>query len=95
MNLEMPAGVYYSAASVERALSDGTLSVGTVNQLLTARFTAMIRRSLIGGKTAGPAAVPARKDAAFALSAAEQGIVLLKNAQAALPLPRTGPALRP
>jgi beta-glucosidase len=85
MNLEMQTAGYYSAASVTRALADGTLTIGTVNQLLTARFAAMIRRGIIG-KPARPAAIPAQPDAAVALRAAEQGIVLLKNARQTLPL---------
>jgi beta-glucosidase len=86
MNLEMQTGGHYSAANIKQALGNGTLSIGTINQLLTARFSAMIRRGIIGGKSAKAAAIPVQQDAAFALSAAEQGIVLLKNTQHTLPL---------
>ena len=86
MNLEMQTGSYYAAAPIEQALSTGALSIKTVNQLLAARFTAMIRRGLIGGKHAKPGPVPAAADATFALRAAEQGVVLLKNARGTLPL---------
>jgi beta-glucosidase len=47
----------------------------------------MIRRGLFGpAKTASPSQIPAQADGAFALHAAEQGIVLLKNAHGELPL---------
>jgi beta-glucosidase len=86
MNLEMQTGGYYGTANIEQALKTGALSLSTVNQLLAARFTAMIRRGLIGQTAAQRAPIPAQKDAAFALQAAEQGIVLLKDAGGALPL---------
>jgi beta-glucosidase len=87
LNLEMQTGSYYAAAPVERALATGALSVTTVNQLLVTRFAAMIRRGLFGpAKTAGPSRIPAQASAALALRAAEQGIVLLKNANGELPL---------
>ncbi|HEY0938287.1 MAG TPA: glycoside hydrolase family 3 C-terminal domain-containing protein, partial [Trebonia sp.] len=98
MNLEMQTGGHYSTAKLGRALSSGALSVGTVNQLLVARFSAMIRRGLIGapgapGPAARRAAIPVRQDAAVARQTAEQGIVLLKNARSILPL-RPGAARR-
>ena len=87
LNLEMQTGGHYSLAKIEQALKTGALSITTVNDLLAARFTAMIRRGLMDGTTASKkAAIPAHKDAAFALQAAEQGIVLLKDAGGALPL---------
>ncbi len=86
LNVEMQTGGYYGAAAVEQALAAGTLSIKTVNALLTARFTAMIRRGLFGGTHPVAAApIPAQAGAAFALRAAEQGIVLLKNTRSTLP----------
>jgi beta-glucosidase len=93
MNLEMQTGGWYSSVRIKAALNSGALSIGTVNQLLTARFTAMLKAGLIGGTAAKTKDVPAQQDAATALLAAEQGIVLLKNAgNQALPLPAGQPA---
>ena len=86
LNLEMPAGDYYSAAGVERALHDGTLTVATIDKLLTSRFTAMYAHGLMGAAPARTSAIPAQADAGIALRAAEQGIVLLKNSRGVLPL---------
>ena len=87
MNLEMQTASYYAAAPVEQALASGAMSITTVNQLLVSRFTAMIRAGLFSHPAAtSPRQIPAQADAAFALQAAEQGIVLLKNTHSTLPL---------
>jgi beta-glucosidase len=84
MSLEMPTGVYY-AAPMEQAVEDGQVPIETVNQLLVDRFAAMIRAGLFSHPVA-TSPIPAQQDGAFSLSAAEQGMVLLKNDQRQLPL---------
>jgi beta-glucosidase len=84
MDLEMQTGVYY-AAPLEQAVEDGQLPIATVNEMLVRRYAAMIRAGLFSHPvSASP--IPAQADGAFSLSAAEQGMVLLKNSGGALPL---------
>jgi beta-glucosidase len=84
MDLEMPSGVYYADA-MRTAVQDGQVPIATVNQLLAARFAAMIRQGLFSHPVS-TSPIPAQADGAFSLSAAEQGMVLLKNADTTLPL---------
>jgi beta-glucosidase len=84
MSLEMPTGVYY-AAPMQQAVEDGQVPIETVNQLLVDRFAAMIRAGLFSHPVS-TSPIPAQQDGAFSLSAAEQGMVLLKNDHGQLPL---------
>jgi beta-glucosidase len=84
MDLEMPSGDYY-AAPMQQAVQDGQVSIATVNQLLVARFAAMIRSGLFRHPVS-TSPIPAQADGDFSLSAAEQGTVLLKNDDGQLPL---------
>jgi beta-glucosidase len=84
MSLEMPAGDYY-AAPMQQAILNGQVPIATVNQLLVDRFAAMIRQGLFSHPVS-TSPIPAQADGDFSLSAAEQGMVLLKNSGAALPL---------
>jgi beta-glucosidase len=84
LDLEMPTGDYY-ASPMEQAVESGQVPIGTVNQMLVRRFSAMIRQGLFS-HPAATHPIPAQADGAFARSAAEQGIVLLKNTSGALPL---------
>jgi beta-glucosidase len=84
MDLEMPAGDYYAAPMVQAVL-DGKVPIATVNQMLVTRFAAMIRRGLFSHPVS-TSPIPAQADAGFSLSAAEQGMVLLKDDHSQLPL---------
>jgi beta-glucosidase len=84
MDLEMQTGVYY-AAPLEQAVEDGQLPIATVNEMLVRRYAAMIRAGLFSHPVS-TSPIPAQADGQFSLSAAEQGMVLLKNSGAALPL---------
>jgi beta-glucosidase len=84
MDLEMQTGVYY-AAPLEQAVEDGQLPIATVNEMLVRRYSAMIRAGLFSHPVS-TSPIPAQQDGDFSLSAAEQGMVLLKNDDQALPL---------
>jgi beta-glucosidase len=84
MDLEMPTGIYY-AAPMEQAVLDGQVPIATLNSLLVARFAAMIRQGLFSHPPS-TSPIPAQADGDFSLSAAEQGMVLLKNDGGQLPL---------
>jgi beta-glucosidase len=84
MDLEMQTGDYY-AAPMEQAVLDGQVPIATLNQMLVSRYSAMIRAGLFSHPVA-TSPIPAPADAGFSQSAAEQGMVLLKNDGAQLPL---------
>jgi len=84
LDLEMPTGHYYAAA-MEQAVQSGRVPIAEVNQMLVRRFAAMIRAGLFSHPVATHP-IPAQADGAFSRSAAEQGMVLLKNAGGQLPL---------
>jgi beta-glucosidase len=84
LDLEMPTGDYY-ASPLDQAVEDGQVPVATVNQMLVARYAAMIRAGLFSHPIS-TSTIPAQQDGAFSESAAEQGMVLLKNSDSALPL---------
>ena len=84
MDLEMQTGDYY-AAPLEQAVLDGQVPIATVNQMLVRRYSAMIRAGLFSHPVS-TSPIPAQADAGFSESAAEQGMVLLKNDDQALPL---------
>jgi beta-glucosidase len=84
LDLEMPTGDYY-AQPMEQAVVDGQVPIATVNQMLVDRFAAMIRAGLFSHPVS-TSPIPAQADGDFSLSAAEQGMVLLKNSGSALPL---------
>jgi beta-glucosidase len=84
MDLEMQTGDYY-AAPMEQAVLDGQVPIATLNQMLVSRYAAMIRAGLFSHPVS-VSPIPAQADAGFSESAAEQGMVLLKNDDQALPL---------
>ncbi len=90
LDLEMPTGVYYTAP-LEQAVLDGQVPIATLNQMLVARFAAMIRQGLLR-HPATTSPIPAQADASFSLTAAEQGMVLLKNEGGQLPLSASSPS---
>jgi beta-glucosidase len=63
----------------------GQVSIITFDGLLVRRFASMIRQGLFSHPVS-MSPIPARADGAFSRQAAEQGMVLLKNADGQLPL---------
>ncbi|HEY1699908.1 MAG TPA: glycoside hydrolase family 3 C-terminal domain-containing protein [Trebonia sp.] len=84
LDLEMQTGDYY-AAPLQQAVEDGQVPIATVNQMLVLRYAAMIRAGLFSHPVS-TRTIPAQADGSFSRSAAEQGMVLLKNSGSALPL---------
>lgn len=84
LDLEMPTGIYFGSI-LENAVNSGRVPVSVIDQKLIRRFRAMIRFGLFD-HPAKRRAIPAREDGAVARRLAEEGMVLLKNDNAILPL---------
>ncbi|MGH8113845.1 MAG: glycoside hydrolase family 3 C-terminal domain-containing protein [Rhodanobacteraceae bacterium] len=87
MNVEMPDGKYYGAA-LKRAVKSGAVSVATIDGLLRPLLAEMFRFHLFDDVSTGSpdAVVTTPTHVAIARTVAEQGAVLLKNAEHVLPL---------
>jgi beta-glucosidase len=83
-DLEMPTGKFFDTA-MKQAVADGSVPIATIDRMLVRRFAVEIRFGLLDRpQTTTP--IPVQADGAFALAAAEQSTVLLKNAGGQLPL---------
>ncbi|MFL6074130.1 MAG: glycoside hydrolase family 3 C-terminal domain-containing protein [Mycobacteriales bacterium] len=83
-DLEMPTGKFFDDA-MRQAVADGSVPIAVIDRMLVRRFAVEIRFGLLDRpQTTTP--IPVQADGAFALSAAEQSTVLLKNAGGQLPL---------
>jgi beta-glucosidase len=77
LDLEMPTGVYFDTA-LKTAVTNGQVSMATLDNALVTRFTVMIKAGLFDHPpTVKP--IPAQADGAVARTLAEDGMVLLKN----------------
>lgn len=84
-DLEMSTGVFFTTADIEAALADGTLTMATIDQALTRRYTEMFKEGDFDRPiTHNP--VDATTDDAIATQIGEQTSVLLKNDNSLLPL---------
>jgi beta-glucosidase len=84
-DLEMSTPVYYTAASIEAALADGSLSINTINQALESRYMEMFKEGIFD-RPVTVGTINAQADGATARSIGEQNAVLLKNDNSLLPL---------
>jgi len=84
-DLEMSTPVFYTAASIEAALADGSLSIDTINQALERRYTEMFKEGIFD-RAITRGTIDAQADGATAASIGEQSAVLLKNDGSLLPL---------
>lgn len=86
-DLEMPKGEYMSIPKLKAALIDGSITQAAVDESVRRILRTIIRVGLLDGPLHQDAAMvnsPAHQQ--LALEVAEQGIILLKNKSAVLPL---------
>jgi beta-glucosidase len=86
-DLEMPTGEYMSVPRLKAALADGSVTQAAVDDSVHRILRTIIRVGLLNGPMHPDASLvnsPAHQQ--LALAAAEQGMVLLKNRRAILPL---------
>jgi beta-glucosidase len=91
LNQDMPGYDGFYGLSLEAAVALGAVSQGTVNTLVSQILTEMFAFGLFDGSPSGSASATVTSAAhqAEAASLAEEGTVLLKNANGALPLSST------
>jgi beta-glucosidase len=83
-DLEMPTGEFFDTA-MRDAVTSGQISESVIDRMIARRYAVMIRFGLFDRPlTLSP--IPAERNGAIARQVAEQGTVLLKNADAQLPL---------
>lgn len=85
MDLEMPAGTFYTSTNINAALAAHTISVSDIDTALRRRYTQMFRMGQFDRPiTLTP--IDAVGDGVIARNIAEASAVLLKNANRLLPL---------
>ena len=86
-DLEMPDRGFLAPAKVKAALDRGTVTVAQVNDNATRIVRTILRSGVMdGAKKPDPTLVNSAASSHVALQAAQEGIVLLKNDRALLPL---------
>ena len=88
LDLELPTGHYFGR-DLETAVREGKIPIERIDAALVRRYTVMIERGIFDRKTVernAPQMIDARAHGAVARRIAEQGMVLLKNDGALLPL---------
>lgn len=90
LDQEMPGAKYYGAA-LKEAIASGQVSTATLDEHVRRILVTMFRFGLLDKEQTGSwnSYVRTPEHAAFSLKAAEQGTVLLKNADGLLPLSDT------
>jgi beta-glucosidase len=83
-DLEMPTGKYFDTA-MRQAVDSGQIKESVIDQMIIRRYAVMIRFGLFD-RPLTPSPISVERDGAIARQVAEQGTVLLKNANAQLPL---------
>ncbi|MDY0287531.1 MAG: glycoside hydrolase family 3 N-terminal domain-containing protein [Sphaerochaeta sp.] len=87
VDLEMPASRWFSPDKVRKALSDGSVSMQSIDAKLLHLFTAYERANLFSRPLVDPSVeVGCASHREVALSVASEGVVLLKNEGSLLPL---------
>ena len=86
-DLEMPDRGFMAPAKIKSALADGTVTMSQINENVTRTVRTILRSGVMNGdKTRNAAIVNSPASSQVALRAAQEGIVLLKNERAVLPL---------
>lgn len=88
LGMDMPGSDGFYGSALQSAVSSGSVSMATLNSMVSAVLTQMFAFGLFDKPTAGSPAQPATSpaDQLDALQLAEEGTVLLKNSGAILPL---------
>lgn len=85
LDLEMPTGIYFSDA-LRTAIQQGQVPIASINEMLVRRFATMMRFGLFDAKPKQLHSIPVLQDGQASREIAEQGMVLLKNANSILPI---------
>jgi len=88
LDMDMPGNDGFYGSGLQSAVSSGSVSMATLNSMVSAVLTEMFAFGLFDKPTAGSPAQPAtsQADQSDALQLAEEGTVLLKNGGGILPL---------
>jgi beta-glucosidase len=84
LDLEMPTGIYFTGA-LQSAVNGGQVPMSVIDDKLIRRFATMIRFGIFDNPPTNQT-VPTQADGVIARQIAEDGMVLLKNDGAMLPL---------
>ncbi len=88
LDLELPTGSHWGGSKLKQAVLDGKVTMATIDDKLVRRFSKMIEFGLFD-RTPTKTPIPAAEHGKEARYLAQQGMVLLKNSAAALPLNAT------
>jgi len=90
VDLEMPSAKWFSSPKIKKILSEGTVSIASVDSKLLHLFTAYEKAGLFSRALIDPAVqVGCKAHREVALTVAKDSVVLLKNEQALLPLKKS------
>lgn len=88
-DLELPTPAYFTPAHLQEALDKKQITFATIDERIRRLLRAMVRTGQLDGpRTANPKLINTPAHQVLARKAAQQGIVLLKNAGGLLPLDR-------
>jgi beta-glucosidase len=85
LDLEMPTGKYFGDNDLKSAVQSGQVPVSVIDDKLIRRFGVMMRFGIFDHPPSSKP-IPAKENGAIARRLAEEGMVLLKNDDAVLPL---------
>jgi beta-glucosidase len=85
LDLEMPTGKYFNDDDLKSAVESGRVPMSVVDDKLVRRFRTMMRIGIFDHPPS-PKPIPEKENGAAARRLAEEGMVLLKNDRAVLPL---------
>jgi beta-glucosidase len=85
LDLEMPTGKYFNDSDLKSAVESGQVPVSVIDDKLVRRFRTMMRIGVFD-RPPSPKPIPEKENGAAARRLAEEGMVLLKNDRAVLPL---------
>ena len=88
LDLEMPTGVYFGTSALQQAISNGQISMATIDDKLMRRFQTMMQFNIFPNAPTltGISTTAQQDDGAIARQIEEAGLVLLQNQGGILPL---------